>query len=275
MAASESDHRTAFQRAVEEVVGGGRHDGAVAEVDRQRGQEQGGVEVAGVVGGEDHRRLDVAEVLVSPRTVAGASDAGRRPGHVVEDHGPRQAGRVAPRPVVVVVEADLALGCRPIDPGRPGRRRAEGSGRAPDRSAARSVPSVHVRHARSGGVCRWVKRGRRADHVARDLERVVQRARPARSPADEPPRGRRRPRSPGPGARGRARTSTTCRRDGRRGRRGRSGRGGCTRGRWRRTPRSCLCISDGIGRLGEHLLVEVDVARVVAGVEVRRVSGGA
>ena len=49
--------------AVEEVVRRRRHDGAVAELDRQGGEQQRRVHVAGVVGGEDHRPLDVLEVL--------------------------------------------------------------------------------------------------------------------------------------------------------------------------------------------------------------------
>ena len=49
--------------AVEEVVGRRGDDRAVAQRDRQAREQQAGVEVAGVVGGEDHRAFDRIEVL--------------------------------------------------------------------------------------------------------------------------------------------------------------------------------------------------------------------
>ena len=184
-----------------------------------------------------------AQVLVAPDGGRG-DDPGERPGHVVEHHRPDQADRVAAGPLVVVVEADLALGRRALDPGRPVRRAAAGTGAGrADRSDVGAV-SLHVGHEDRRGV-QVGEGGRGPDHVARDLERVGEGRRRARSRAGAPPSGRRRPRSPGPGARGRARTSTTCRRGGRRGRRGRSGRGGCTTGRWRRTPRRACASRSG------------------------------
>ena len=242
----------------------------------------------------------------SPRSCGRGDDPGQRAGHVVEHHGPGQAHRVRPRPGGVVVDAELGLGGGPGTdpgqvgaasgnaPGRPGRASADGRrrrraapppvvarrgvGRAPpgavaQRPTRRSWPAVHGRHCTSAiRIGRGVQVGEGgggADHVA------------GPSPGRRP--GWRRPGSRA-GARrwvaahdddraqvlrGRGRTSTTCRRDGRRGRRGPSGRGGCTTGRWRRPPRTGR-PPRRVGGLAQHLLEEVDVARVVDRVELPR-----
>ena len=180
--------------------------------------------------------FEVAQVLAAPDGGRG-HDLGQRPGDVVEDDGPGQPHRVAPRPLVVVVEAHLALGRRPGAP-RPGQVGRGRAGTGPGRGVRTSVgrPHVHVRHQDGRGV--QVGEGGRRARPRRWPSRARRpRSRPARSPGAGRPSGRRRRRSPARGAGARGRTSTTCRRGGRRGRRGRSGRGGCTTGRWRRTPR--------------------------------------
>ena len=48
---------------VEEVVGGAGHEDAVAPPLGDHRQEQGGVQVAGVVGGEDHRLVEVGDAV--------------------------------------------------------------------------------------------------------------------------------------------------------------------------------------------------------------------
>ena len=62
----EEGPRIGLPPAVEEVVGGRGHHGAVAEPQREAGQEQRRVDVAGVVGREDHRRLELGECLLAP-----------------------------------------------------------------------------------------------------------------------------------------------------------------------------------------------------------------
>ncbi len=60
MTASRNDHVAAFHVPVEEVIGGRRHHRPMAEPQGQAADQEGCVGVAGVVGGEDHRRREVA-----------------------------------------------------------------------------------------------------------------------------------------------------------------------------------------------------------------------
>src|ERR1039457_6653077 len=80
-----------------------------------------------------------------------------RAGDVVEHRRSEQPGRVAPRPLVVVVEPQLALGGRPVHAGRPVGP-AEREAGPPDRSER--VGGPHCTSASMiGGACRWVRVG--------------------------------------------------------------------------------------------------------------------
>ena len=269
--------------AVEEVVGGRRDRGPVPEAERQAGEEQRSVDVAGVVGREDHRRFESAE-LVGPTDQRVGDEPGHRPGDVVEDHRPDQSHRIAPRPVTcrsgdplrvwewiaaptpASSERRRGSQLRPTRPasaaGRSRRSTARGRvvlpaprasaeprvaadhARGPERGR-RAVGEVHCTSAmRIGGTWRWVRVGAGPTTSVAISSASARVERPG-TRGGAPPPGRRRPRSPRPGAAARARTSTTCRTGGRRGRRGRSGRGGRTRGRWRRTPRTARASRQG------------------------------
>ena len=112
-----------------------RHDGVVTEFERQVGEQQGGVDVADVIGGEDDRAFHVAQMLHPPHG-GGGNEPCDRAGEVVHDHGAGQAGRVAPGPFVVVLEAELAFGIGAVNRGRP---RRGGRGQA-DQLPARPTP---------------------------------------------------------------------------------------------------------------------------------------
>ena len=129
--------------AVEEVVGGGGDDRPVAELDRQRREQQGCVDVAGVVGGEDHGPLDVLQVL-QPAHRRRRQQACRRPREVVHHHRASQTG------------PGSAVTTRGRSPARPSARgravrassatwagREESGPNAPARESPRS-PSAHV-----------------------------------------------------------------------------------------------------------------------------------
>ena len=151
MAPSSEREGVGLPAAVEEVVGRRRHHRPVPEPQGQAGQQERGVDVAGVVGGEDDRGLEVDQALLAPQLGRGHGP-GQRPGHVVEHHGPGQAHRVAPRPGRVVVDAELGLG------GRPGDRPGPGGG-----GQGESGPSGPGDQGRAGA--RW--RLRRGSHRGR------------------------------------------------------------------------------------------------------------
>ena len=138
--------------AVVEVVRRRRDDGAVAEPHREGREQQRGVEVAGVVGGEDHRALDAGEML-HPAHRRRSEHAGGRAGHVVHHHGPGQPDRVAPRPVVVVVESDTAFGIGTGHRRRPGgraqREARRGEAATEPRGAHQCTSAIRI-----GGLCR-------------------------------------------------------------------------------------------------------------------------
>ena len=84
--------------------------------------------MAGVIGGENDRTFDVAQVF-EPTHGGGGNQARGRSGQIVHDHGSGQASGVAARPIMVVLESDLALGIGPLHGGGPrrsGQREAYG-----------------------------------------------------------------------------------------------------------------------------------------------------
>ena len=196
---------------VEEVVGRRRHHRPVAEPQREAAQQQGGVDVAGVVGGEDHRAPRGRRAprrrgsAVRPRSgpAAGSRCRGPWPGPGAPGTGATRRCRSA--------TPELGLGRRPGDrlgpgrggqgePGPPeprgqGRRRqpAEGTaaevvaGAAPEGRVGGDRPpagrreldvtlprrSLHVGHQDGRGVEVGQRRGG-ADHVLGHLQRVGQ-----------------------------------------------------------------------------------------------------
>ena len=62
----------------------------------KRGEEQWGVDVAGVVGGEDHGSIDMAQMFGAADGCRG-DEVGDRSCEVVEDHRPGQPNRIATR----------------------------------------------------------------------------------------------------------------------------------------------------------------------------------
>ncbi len=82
--------------AVEEVVGGRRDDGPVPETERQAGEEQRRVDVARMVGCEDHRPFESPE-FVGPTDQRVGDEACHRFRDVVEDHRADQTRRIGRR----------------------------------------------------------------------------------------------------------------------------------------------------------------------------------
>jgi hypothetical protein len=118
----------------------------MAELDRQIRQEERGVDMAGVIGRENDRTFYVAQVFEATHSGRG-DQACHGSSQVVHDHGAGETGRVAPRPFVVVLEPDLALGVGTLD-GRGPRRRRQGKADRPRpaEESSRSGPRPGPRH---------------------------------------------------------------------------------------------------------------------------------
>ena len=233
----------------EEVVGGRADEHLVAPRLGDRGEQQRRVEVAVVVGGEDHRAVERRRAGRCPsRSGAPSGGDGRaqRPPRASTRAG--EAGREAAGPVGVVVGArggpSAASGSTPA--GHGGRRVGERQARQARASVGERRPSSrHVRHDDRRVVQVGDRRRARPTTSLGHLERVVQgrrrrEAEPAHRPrlaADDDHLAEVLPARGSP--------STTCRTGGRRGRRSSCGRGGGTTRPRRTASRSVASISTG------------------------------
>src|ERR1019366_8437674 len=144
-----------------EIVGSGSDDRPVPEPRRKDRQQKRRVEMAGVVGGEDHRAFQGIEMLETDDG-SGKSHTKPRPGDVVEDDSAGQAHRVPARPSRVVVDAELSPRQGRNNPTGARRLLGEETGAPLAERRFSPHPLCHVTSAKArGGTCRWVMVGSR------------------------------------------------------------------------------------------------------------------